>query len=192
MTFLTEIWCHGRICRPANCHRRCKQEVQDQEKEWWRPSLISRPSTRGSRITSRCHSQPTQPPQPSLPEGLPKEILSRPDVMYRMLTHKKTGAHHDKKDTCSTNKVSGSKRPYTAPSSKPIASAMKKKASIVFSEEEDPLSPWRASPDIMANTRSAPPSKTQYCTSILNKHECGVLRYEKEFLLFLFLKYELT
>ncbi|KAG0591434.1 hypothetical protein KC19_1G175700 [Ceratodon purpureus] len=136
-----------------NCHQKCRQEIHDREKEWWRPSLVSRPSTRGSRIVSRCHSQPTQP---VLPEGLPKEIMSRPDVIYRMLTHQKTpksGQIEPKKCSTTNEKVSRAKRPCTAPSPKPNSSAIKKKASIICSEEGDPLSPWRASPD-MAHTRS--------------------------------------
>jgi hypothetical protein len=114
---------------------------------------VSRPSTRGSRIASRCHSQPTQP---VLPEGLPKEILSRPDVIYRMLTHQKTHTSRQiepKKGSTTNGKESGAKRPCTAPSAKPNASSIKKKASIICSEEGEPLSPWRASPDI-AHTRS--------------------------------------
>lgn len=145
------------FCRP-NCHQRCKQECHDREKEWWRPSPVSRPSTRGSRITSRCNSQPTQP---VLPEGLPKEILSRPDVMYRMLTHKKTTSSPVRQiepKKSDNGKVSGAKRPYTAPvprdSKKSNASAIKKKASIIGSEEGEPLSPWRASPDMAGHTRS--------------------------------------
>lgn len=79
-------------------------------------------------------------------------MLSRPDVIYRMLTHQKTTQIEPKKDT-TNGEVSGVKRPSTSPTPTHQKPSAIKKASIVCSEEGDPLSPWRASPDV-PHTRS--------------------------------------
>ena len=125
---------------------------------------MSRPSTRGSRVASRCHSQPSQPVPP---EGLPKEMPGRPDVLYRMITHQKTTTARLKRTT--NGKLAGAKRPCTAPSSsKPNANAIKKKASIICSEEGEPLTPWRATPDAgltRSNTRASNRSSQGYHAS---------------------------
>nr|PNR58057.1 hypothetical protein PHYPA_005052 [Physcomitrium patens] len=136
-----------------SCHERCKQEIRDREKEWWRPSPVSRSSTRGSRVTSRCHSQQAQS---VLPE-LPKETLSRPDVIYRMLTHKKAALSKQALEQRKGNEteVSGAKRPYTSPAPQSnLKRAIKKKPSIVAADEGDSLTPWRVSPDEQPYTRS--------------------------------------
>lgn len=114
---------------------------------------MSRSSTRGSRVTSRCHSQQAQS---VLPE-LPKETLSRPDVIYRMLTHKKAALSKQALEQRKGNEteVSGAKRPYTSPAPQSnLKRAIKKKPSIVAADEGDSLTPWRVSPDEQPYTRS--------------------------------------